>query len=171
MDEVNLVEETNEDLAGEEEVSALESALLDESELDEKPEPQTKAVKKLLGQFDDEEAAERAWNNLRRKHGEAVARLRELEAEQTKKQASELSDEERLEFLLDKINEIKSGKSDKESDDYLAHDEGSDIETFIFQACQFSDCGKVLNSVLLSEYQKWKQSVGKELSKNDMNDG
>ena len=44
----------------------------------------------------------------------------------------------------------------------------STVETFIFQVCQFSDCGKVLNSVLLSEYQKWKVSVGKELSENDM---
>ena len=44
----------------------------------------------------------------------------------------------------------------------------SPVETFIFQSCQFSDCGKVLNSVLLREYQKWKFSVGKELSDNDM---
>jgi hypothetical protein len=44
----------------------------------------------------------------------------------------------------------------------------SQVETFIFQSCQFSDCGKVLNSVLLREYQKWKFSVGKELSDNDM---
>lgn len=42
------------------------------------------------------------------------------------------------------------------------------VETFIFQVCQFSDCGKILNSVLLKEYQKWKFSVGKELSYNDM---
>jgi hypothetical protein len=44
----------------------------------------------------------------------------------------------------------------------------SAAETFIFQACQFSDCGKILNSVLLSEYQKWKASVGKEICDNDM---
>ena len=37
----------------------------------------------------------------------------------------------------------------------------SAAETFIFQVCVFSDCGKVLNSVLLSEYQKWKIYVGK----------
>jgi hypothetical protein len=52
--------------------------------------------------------------------------------------------------------------------EYKKSKENSDAETFIFQACQFSDTGKVLNSVLLSEYQKWKQSVGKELSENDM---
>jgi hypothetical protein len=46
--------------------------------------------------------------------------------------------------------------------------ENSTVETFIFQVCKFSDCGKILNSVLLSEYQKWKVSVGKELSENDM---
>lgn len=44
----------------------------------------------------------------------------------------------------------------------------SPIETFIFQACEFSDSGKVLNSVLLREYQKWKLSVSKELTDNDM---
>jgi len=44
----------------------------------------------------------------------------------------------------------------------------SPVETFIFQVCQFSDCGKILNSVLLREYQKWKISVDRELSVNDM---
>lgn len=52
--------------------------------------------------------------------------------------------------------------------EYKKSKENSDAETFIFQECQFSDTGKVLNSVLLTEYQKWKQSVGKELSENDM---
>ena len=42
------------------------------------------------------------------------------------------------------------------------------VETFLFQVCQFSDCGKILNSVLLREYQKWKYSVGKEITENDM---
>jgi hypothetical protein len=46
--------------------------------------------------------------------------------------------------------------------------DNSQVETFIFQVCQFSDCGKILNSVLLREYQKWKINVGKELSENDM---
>ena len=43
-----------------------------------------------------------------------------------------------------------------------------DMETFIFHACEFSDCGKILNSTLLKEYQKWKNGVNKELSDNDM---
>ena len=43
-------------------------------------------------------------------------------------------------------------------------------ETFLFERCQFSDCGKILNSVLLKEYQKWKQSVGLELTETDMKD-
>jgi hypothetical protein len=43
-------------------------------------------------------------------------------------------------------------------------------ETFLFERCQFSDCGKILNSVLLKEYQKWKQSVGLELTEMDMKD-
>ena len=42
------------------------------------------------------------------------------------------------------------------------------VETFIFQCCKFSDTGKILNSVLLKEYQKWKLSIGKTLSENDM---
>ena len=52
--------------------------------------------------------------------------------------------------------------------EYKKSRENSSVETFIFQVCQFSDCGKILNSVLLSEYQKWKKSVGKELTENDM---
>ena len=46
----------------------------------------------------------------------------------------------------------------------------SDVENFIFHACEFSDCGKILNSTLLSEYQKWKLSINKELTNNDMKD-
>jgi hypothetical protein len=44
------------------------------------------------------------------------------------------------------------------------------VETFLFERCQFSDCGKILNSVLLKEYQKWKQSVGLPLAETDMKD-
>jgi len=54
--------------------------------------------------------------------------------------------------------------------EYKKTKENSNVETFIFQVCQFSDCGKILNSVLLKEYQKWKQSVNKELTDNDMKD-
>jgi len=46
--------------------------------------------------------------------------------------------------------------------------QNSDIESFVFQICHFSDCGKILNSVLLKEYQKWKISLNKVLSDNDM---
>jgi len=52
--------------------------------------------------------------------------------------------------------------------EYIKSKEKSNVENFIFQVCQFSDCGKILNSVLLREYQKWKQSVDIELSENDM---
>ena len=52
--------------------------------------------------------------------------------------------------------------------DYVKQKENSSVETFLFQVCTFSDCGKVLNSVLLREYQKWKLSVGKELEDSDM---
>jgi hypothetical protein len=46
--------------------------------------------------------------------------------------------------------------------------ENSTVETFLFQVCMFSPNGKILNSTLLSEYQRWKQSVGKQSSENDM---
>jgi len=52
--------------------------------------------------------------------------------------------------------------------EYKKHQENSMVETFIFQVCKFSDCGKILNSVLLREYQKWKVSVDKELTDNDI---
>jgi hypothetical protein len=52
--------------------------------------------------------------------------------------------------------------------EYKKMSEQSDVETFIFQMCQFSDCGKILNSSLLREYQKWKMMVDKSLSENDM---
>jgi hypothetical protein len=42
------------------------------------------------------------------------------------------------------------------------------VENFIFQQCQFSDCGRILNSVLLKEYQNWKQNVGKPINNNEM---
>jgi len=52
--------------------------------------------------------------------------------------------------------------------EYKKSKENSLVETFIFQVCKFSDYGKILNSVLLSEYKKWKISVGKELTDDDM---
>ena len=42
------------------------------------------------------------------------------------------------------------------------------VETFIFQCCKFSDRGKILNSVLLKEYQKWKLSVGQSPNEMDI---
>lgn len=51
-----------------------------------------------------------------------------------------------------------------------ASDLNPNAETFLFERCLFSDCGKILNSVLLKEYQKWKQSVGLELTETDMKD-
>ena len=47
---------------------------------------------------------------------------------------------------------------------------GDDVETFVFQVCKFSPSGKILNSTLLSEYQRWKKSLGKSCSENDMAD-
>jgi hypothetical protein len=42
------------------------------------------------------------------------------------------------------------------------------VETFIFECCNFSDSGKILNSVLLKEYQQWKLSIGQCPTENDM---
>lgn len=44
------------------------------------------------------------------------------------------------------------------------------VETFLFNVCYFSHDGKILNSTLLSEYQRWKISLNKELSDDDMKD-
>ena len=46
----------------------------------------------------------------------------------------------------------------------------NDVETCLFQVCRFSSSGKILNSVLLQEYQRWKKSLNKEVSDNDMKD-
>jgi regulator of replication initiation timing/phage anti-repressor protein len=42
------------------------------------------------------------------------------------------------------------------------------VETFLFQMCKFSDNGKILNSVLLREYKKWKQSVHRECATDEI---
>ena len=44
----------------------------------------------------------------------------------------------------------------------------NDVETFLFQVCNFTPSGKILNSTLLSEYHRWKQSVNKFLDLNDI---
>lgn len=43
-------------------------------------------------------------------------------------------------------------------------------ETFLFQVCAFSPCGKILNSTLLTEYQRWKKTVDLPPSDTDMKD-
>ena len=46
----------------------------------------------------------------------------------------------------------------------------NDVETFLFQVCNFSPSGKILNSILLQEYQRWKKSVNKECYDSDIKD-
>jgi len=46
----------------------------------------------------------------------------------------------------------------------------SSVETFIFENCRFSDTGKVFDSILLSEYQKWRKSIDLNTSDNDISD-
>ena len=43
----------------------------------------------------------------------------------------------------------------------------SSVETFIFENCRFSDTGKVFDSILLSEYQKWRISINFAVSDKD----
>jgi hypothetical protein len=52
--------------------------------------------------------------------------------------------------------------------EYKKSHENNIAEMFIFQVCVFSDSGKILNSILLTEYQKWKYSVNKEINGNEM---
>lgn len=52
--------------------------------------------------------------------------------------------------------------------EYKKSTHNSVVETFIFQVCQFSDTGKILNSVLLTEYRKWKISVDRVVNEHDM---
>jgi hypothetical protein len=44
----------------------------------------------------------------------------------------------------------------------------NDVEIFLFQVCKFMPSGKILNSTLLSEYQRWKQSVNKKIEHDDI---
>jgi prophage antirepressor-like protein len=48
------------------------------------------------------------------------------------------------------------------------YDVTCDVDTFIFNVCRFSPCGKTLNSTLLSEYQRWKKKLNKDILADDM---
>jgi len=43
-----------------------------------------------------------------------------------------------------------------------------DVETFIFNVCRFSPCGKILNSTLLNEYERWKKKLNKDILPDDI---
>lgn len=51
---------------------------------------------------------------------------------------------------------------------YKKKHDNNDTENFLFQVCKFSPNGKIINSTLLSEYQRWKKSVHKSPSDDDM---
>jgi hypothetical protein len=53
---------------------------------------------------------------------------------------------------------------------YKRKHENSTVENFLFQVCMFSPNGKILNSTLLTEYQRWKTSIQKPISEADMKD-
>jgi hypothetical protein len=46
--------------------------------------------------------------------------------------------------------------------------DNSQVETFLFEVCRFSPTGKILNSVCLDEFQKWKKSIGAEINGDEM---
>ena len=74
-----------------------------------------------------------------------------------------------IRFKPKKINGIHSYNGIKLKEvQYKKRDEESDVQRFLFHACEFSDTGKILNSTLLKEYQKWKLSLTKETSDNDI---
>ena len=52
--------------------------------------------------------------------------------------------------------------------EYKPHLENNDTETFLFQVCRFSPRGKILNSKLLAEYQRWKKKLDKPVGDDDM---
>jgi hypothetical protein len=43
----------------------------------------------------------------------------------------------------------------------------NDVETFLFQVCIFTPSGKILNSTLVSEFQRWTQIMNKPLNTED----
>ena len=52
--------------------------------------------------------------------------------------------------------------------DYKKKYINNDIETFLFQVCIFSPSGKILNSTLLSDFQRWKQIMNKTIDEDDL---
>jgi len=44
----------------------------------------------------------------------------------------------------------------------------NDVETFLFQICIFNPNGKMLNSTLLSEFQRWKKTMNKSIENDDL---
>jgi hypothetical protein len=52
--------------------------------------------------------------------------------------------------------------------EYKPRLENNDTETFLFQVCRFSPRGKILNSKLLAEYQRWKKKLNKPIGNDDM---
>lgn len=110
--------------------------------------------KKILGQFDDEEQAEKAWNKLRSKHSSAInenkALKKELEELRKKSEESSLesmSEEEKFKFLLNKIDSKKT--PDEDGDD--EGDEGfteDDVQDFIGSRPELSGAaGKVFKQL------------------------
>ena len=76
-----------------------------------------------------------------------------------------------IRFKAKKIHSIHSYVGVKlKNIEYKKNDTDSDVQRFIFNSCKFSDTAKILNSTLLKEYQKWKISLDKEISNDDMKD-
>jgi hypothetical protein len=52
--------------------------------------------------------------------------------------------------------------------EYKPRLENNDTETFLFQVCRYSPSGKILNSKLLAEYQRWKKKLDKPTGNDDI---
>jgi len=52
--------------------------------------------------------------------------------------------------------------------DYKKKSLNNDVETFLFQVCKFSPSGKILNSTILDEYQRWKKSLNKDCLNSEL---
>ena len=44
----------------------------------------------------------------------------------------------------------------------------NDVETFLFEVCNFTPNGKILNTTLSTEFKRWKQQLGKEICDDDI---
>lgn len=105
------------------------------------------------------EGAYRIWNKIKPKKETFHAFKTYLD---TRFKPSRLSNQDKNQLVHGYIGvKLKSIEYKKK---YI----NNDIETFLFQVCVFSPNGKILNSTLLKEFQRWKQIMNKTLDNDDL---